>query len=278
MKKQTEADRYWYFTRRKVSSTIKGLRVDALRCRLNGPKVLLNSIPKAGTNMIEKTMGSLPGLRCTAQRTLRGWDEIDNRTMKKIRGIKRGQFGSAHLPAHESLLSVVEEYGIKVVLMIRDPRDIAVSYIKYVTSIDSTHPAHNFFCSLPDDDGRLMAVIRGVDRVVSPLAETLKKFEGWLENRALIVRFEDLIGSQGGGSDERQYETVKAIVNHLSLNLMDEQIRLACKSTYSTKTLTFRSGVTRNWKSYFKQHHVDALKESAAQMIIRYGYEKDDNW
>lgn len=273
MKQQSMLDRYLYFGRKKIAATLHGLTASAIRGRFAGPRVLMNSIPKAGTNMLERTLDRFRLLRNTGMRTLRGWSKVDRSTLSLLRGIKKGQFRSAHLPAHEVVLSIVNQEDLKVLFMVRDPRDIAVSYIRYVTSIDLTHKAHAYFNSLPDDDARLMAAILGIDGIVSPLAEVLARFEGWLDDRnTLVIRFEDLVGERGGGSREAQRSCVKKIAGHLDIGLKEKELEHICNNIYSSKTLTFRKGEKGGWKKAFKQDHITMLKENAGNLLARYGY------
>jgi hypothetical protein len=279
MTQQTRIDRYLFFGRRKIRSILGGLRLSALRGRLIGPRVLMNSIPKAGTHLLEQALDNFPLLRNASQRTLRGWQSIDDTTLKKIAGLKRGVFIGAHLPAHPLLISLVEAEDIKVLLMIRDPRDIIVSNFKYVTYIDLTHRCHEYYSSLPDDDTRLLATIHGVDGLVSPIDEVLSKFEGWLDQKnTLIVRFEDLIGSRGGGDTLRQLQTIRAIAKHLNIELSEEQCKAISKKTFSTTSLTFRKGKIGTWRDVFKPYHIEAFRERAGDLLVRYGYEVDSYW
>ena len=46
----------------------------------------------------------------------------------------------------------------------------------------------------------------------------IRRYLGWLnDDRCLVVRFEDLIGENGGGADERQNATLKGILGHLRI-------------------------------------------------------------
>lgn len=276
---QTRLDRYVFFGRRKLRAVVRGLRWSGLKGRLIGPKVLINSIPKAGTHLLEEALDNFPLLRNASQRTLRGWQSIDDATLRRIAGLKKGVFITAHLPAHRPLVSLVQAEEIRVLLMIRDPRDTVVSSFKYVTYVDSTHRWHEYYASLPDDDARLLATIKGVDGLVSPIDEVLAKFEGWLDQEdTLVVRFEDLIGNRGGGDRLRQLRTIRAMAEHLNIELSEKQCRTIGERAYSTKSLTFRKGRIGSWPDVFKPCHIEAFKEQAGGLLIRYGYETDLDW
>ncbi|MBI5885683.1 MAG: sulfotransferase domain-containing protein [Deltaproteobacteria bacterium] len=233
----------------------------------------MNSIPKSGTNLLENALLNLPSLRGGLLRTLMTLPGISDEVIAaRIRGIKKGQFIVAHLTANPGLLSLVHDEGIRSLLMVRDPRDIAVSHFKYLTGMDLTHRFHGYFASLPNDDARLMASIDGV-------VGALRDYADWLDDPGtLVVRFEDLIGPAGGGSQDRQLKAVGDIASHLGIVISEKEIQEISLRIFSTKTPTFRSGRIGGWKKTFKPEHVKAFKDIAGDLILRYGYENDVNW
>lgn len=279
MKGQGRFSRLYILGSKQMRMALLGLRPDALKGRYCGPRVLMNSIPKSGTNLLESALVVFPMLRRAGGRTLMGWGSLDAKALKKVAAIKKGQFIAAHLPAFPELVSLVEREGIKSLCMIRDPRDLVVSHFKYVTSIDLTHVAHDYFASLPDDDARLLCSIRGVPALHASIRDVLANYEGWLTHPGtLIVRFEELIGGSGGGDDSAQMTVMRRIAEHLGIRVTEDELKGICSRTYSTKGPTFRSGKTGGWRKYFKDEHKRAFKELAADLLIVYGYEKDADW
>lgn len=266
-------------SKRYLITTIHGLRPSALYGRVVGSRVLLNSIPKAGTNLLLQAFNYMPTMRGMIGRTIRGWDYATEKTISSLRSIGKGQFAAAHLPSHQDILKVVHDNNIKVVFVIRDPRDIVVSYVNYVTYIDLTHPAHNYFAELPNDDVRLMAAIEGVPEVVSPINVALDKFIGWLDPRyALTVKYEDIVGRRGGGQDNVQNQSLINIIQYLDIPITNAGIEKLRTKLYSTKTLTFNSGKIKQWKARFKTRHREIFKRLAGNQLIAYGYETDLDW
>lgn len=264
---------------RVAALTTKYLRLQLRNCRptsfhgrLTGPRVLMNSIPKAGTNLLEQTLGQFPLLHRSGFRTLRGWDTVSSSTLKKLEHLERGGVALGHLPAHPELVAAIKENDIKTLLMVRDPRDMLVSYVKYVTKIDLTHPAHSYFSSLPDDNARLLAAINGVDGVVSPVTETLQKFSGWLNSGAMIVRFEDIIGSKGGGNDERQLEVVTDIADFIGIKISNDDAIKICGKIFSPTAITFRKPQINGWRDVLNDEHIAALKSKSCGLMKQYGY------
>lgn len=271
---QTRLDRMRYFARKKLTATLQGLRPDAITGRITGPKVLINSIPKAGTHLMESTLDYFPLLRNTALPTLRGWNQVPERTMRALRRLKPGQYRTAHLPAHSKILEAVDKYNIRVIFVVRDPRDIVLSNYKYATYIDLTHPTHGYLAGLPDDATRLHKIITGEPGLLTPINDILDRFEGWLNcSQATVVRFEDLVGSNGGGSDERQRESIERVADHIGIDLTSVALARIIANVYQSGSLTFRSGQIGKWKTAFSDVHVTAFKETAGHRPVQYGYD-----
>jgi hypothetical protein len=233
----------------------------------------MNSIPKAGTNLLERALMNFPYLRRRLIPTVNGWNNLDAETLAAIQNLGNGEFVAAHLPFNEQLAHLMSESDIKMILMIRDPRDILISYCKYVTEIDYTHRDHNYYKNLLDDDARLMAAIKGVDGITSPIDEVLEKFKPWLNMRGvLVIRFEDLVGAQGGGDNELQYLTIQRISRFLNTPMDDKTIQDICARIYHEKALTFRKSQIGNWRNVYKQQHIFEFTRRAGSYLELYGY------
>lgn len=168
--------------------------------RFYGQKVLMNSLPKSGTNLLERVVQQIPYMHRRITPTLDDWSGENRNVVRKIQTLKKGEFMTAHLPAHAQLMELTCQLKIKTLFMVRDPRDIVVSHFNYVLTIDKSHPSHSYFKSLPNDEARLSAVINGVEGIVQPIWKVLDVCQSWLDAEGvLVVKFEDLIGSKGGG-------------------------------------------------------------------------------
>ena len=87
--------------------------------------------------------------------------------------------------------------------ILRDPRDVAVSQMHYLKQLKN-HFAHEEYMALPSDSERLLVSIRGGElggRRLQSLDERYRQFLGWeRDGGAVVVKFEDLVGPEGGGS------------------------------------------------------------------------------
>ena len=76
-RQQNKLDRIIIGIKRLSKYTLKGLSYSAIIGRINGPKVIMNSVPKSGTNLLNRVLMHLPGLRHKGIRTIRLWGEPD---------------------------------------------------------------------------------------------------------------------------------------------------------------------------------------------------------
>lgn len=269
-----------------IECTQYGLTPKRIAFRLFGgsaPRVLANSIPKSGTNLLLRTLYLMHPLHRKLMRTLVASDPCDmDRVEERLRGLRDGEVAAGHLKYHRHLDVTLSEGRIKHVLMVRDPRDIAVSNFVYLTRIDRKHRLHDYFSRvLKTDDERLMASIQGVPGNLLPdgvdslsLAEHMRGYMEWKENSdCLVVRFEDLVGAAGGGSEEKQLSSVSAIARHIGLDLDDDELRSIAGRLFNPGSRTFFRGQIGTWREHFKDMHMEAVRASLGNAIVQLGYE-----
>lgn len=270
--KQSILDRIVIFTKRVVSSYLSLLKKSKRQGFNNGPKIFLNSIPKAGTHLLDSMLHEFPTLRPSVSRTVQYWAKIDQLQIDKILSIHRGTFLRGHVPAHLDLIQALNKSDIKTLLIVRDPRAIVVSHEKYISQIDTTHPAHKYLSSL-DAEARILACINGVEGMIESIENTFKLFQGWLElENCLVVRFEDLVGARGGSSDEVRLHQIQRISDFLGINLSAQQLDSMISSLDTPKSSTFRSGQIDGWKKHLNEEQLSLIKKRMGQNNNLFGY------
>jgi hypothetical protein len=252
-----------------------GLTPAGLRLRMSNPgapRVLCISFPKAGTHLLERAVCLHPVLYRRLAPT------ISRRELRRRGGAERflprlspGQVLMAHLPFDQGLLDVATRSGIRPVFMVRDPRDIVISQVRYAVDRPD-HWAHDIFAPLSPRERLRLAVVGSREGGPRSLAERLAQYEGWLRPGVEVIRFEDLVGAQGGGDRSRQREVVVDLYRFLGVATGDALVDEVCRELFSDESPTFRKGTIGQWRDVFDEELTTLVTEEAGELIERYGY------
>lgn len=251
-----------------------GLTPSKLRHRLvdrSAPKVLSVSLPKAGTHLLERALCLHPLLYRKILATV--WPEALPRwgSLAGLVGrLSPGQIALAHLPFEPSF---PDELGdTRAVFLIRDPRDVVLSEAHYAASRPN-HPYHAAYAGCTTLAERVRVAIDGDPRVeFRSIAERLDRYGGWLHGSAFVVRFEDLVGPQGGGSAERQQEAVQGLYAHLGVEADERLVADVCSRLFSGDSPTFRRGAVGQWRTELDEEIVRHFREVVGSRLEDYGY------
>ena len=252
------------------------------------PILLGISFPKSGTHLLDQILLGFSNVAPYAKRLHSFYAEYEGES-----GIKRApeqairwldslhpcDVASAHLFARPDVVMRVRTSKFIPFFIFRDPRDVVVSHVFYVTEMEKNHAHHAYYQSLPDFDSRLKASILGrPDAGIEfpNIAERFAPYMDWLNHpEVLSVHFEDLIHARAA--------TLTRILDHfltrVPLHAPRELILDSLESSINpSRSPTFRSGKTGEWKKYFTEEHKKIFKDAAGNLLIRLGYEKDNNW
>lgn len=268
---------------RELGRSVRSLLVSRLRANAPGPRILANSVPKAGTHLLTRCLSMLPGITDSGVRC-RG-HVVDGSLETQLRKVGGGCFIPVHLTYSDERAQLLTYLGFKMALIIRDPRDIVVSHFHYVTYGSRRHRLHAHYTSLPDDQTRLMVSITGVpEPQPNPKIRLLdidrrcRGFLAWEDHGACVVKFESLVGPHGGGSYEVQRLEIERLVEHIGVQLDGVDIERIASRVYDPSSSTFRKGSVGDWKNQFTPEHKAAFKRIAGQLLIDLGYEQDQDW
>lgn len=257
------------------------------------PPVIANGLPKAGTNLLVKALVGIADLRrsrwAITQQILMGLDH--GRTLpvgvdhprevsvaefrRRARLVAPGCVVSAHLPDSEAAREVLGALSYRMTVIVRDPRDVAVSLARYVTSLP-THPLHQRFTAA-DPAQRLRWAIEGMPGGLDDLATRMRRITEWSSWQAVVVRFEDLIGPAGGGDADRQADSLRRLARHVGVEVTAGKAAKVGHDLFGG-TRTFRSGRIGGWREHLGTEHVTAIKQILGDLLVELGYERDDSW
>lgn len=255
--------------------------------------VLCNSYPKSGTHLLHQILKQIPSYAfwndIVSVQALSGVMNTQAHLGWKLGSAPAGSIVRSHLTYSAEVMAVLAEREYKKIFICRDLRDVALSHAKWVVKEPRIF-LHNIYKDhYKDDSARLMASIRGVplgtpfgSNVSHPsIGEDFARWSGWLSDQdTLVVRFESLVGSRGGGDDDLRWETIRGILNHIGVEMTNSEIHkvFSFEALNPAAAHTFRKGQIGGWREVYTTEHVEAFKTVAGQTLIDLGYESDYAW
>jgi len=228
---------------------------------LEAQKALQGRQTAPGDNMI----GISPFAPCyVEQAMMRDWLSV----------LAGDEYIMAHIPWSSVLSSAMAGLACRHVTIIRDPRALLLSLLF------DTHPMPRFliesFVVLSPEE-QLNFMLSGGD--VPQAGLTLKSFAqmyrsmlAWLNAPdCLVVRFEDLAGSQGGGSREQQRDTVRQMAAFLGLPV-DELVDSKLSEIHDPSVATFRLDQMDDWENEVGRNIVEQVLAACGTLVCEAGY------
>jgi len=263
------------------------------------PTLLGISFPKSGTHLLDQILLGFANVAPFSRRLHSFYAEYEGETGRKrtaaetlawLDSLRPRDVTSAHLFALPDVLARVCTPAFVPYFIFRDPRDVAVSHVFYVTDMEPNHVHHAYYQSLPDFDSRLRVSILGrpnpstgsgqAAEVEFPdLAGRFAPYLGWLDQPSVMkIHFEDLVADRAWALNlilDHLLSRLGASSIHAPRGLILESLE---SSINPSRSPTFRSGKTGEWRKYFTEEHKKVFKEMAGDLLIRLGYEKDNDW
>jgi sulfotransferase 6B1 len=262
------------------------------------PVLLGMSFPKSGTHLLDQILVGFSKVAPFARRLhsfFAGYDGESGvkrsltETLNWVDSLRPLDVASAHLFALPEVVDRVIRPAFVPYFIYRDPRDAAVSHVFYVTDMEPGHVHHHYYQSLPDFNSRLRASILGrsdpsvaaqaADVEFPDIAGRFAPYIDWLDQPSVLkVHFEDLVNDRT--------RTLNLILDHLIARIGPDTLRTHRESIIASleasinpsRSPTFRSGKTGEWKKYFTAEHKKIFKDVAGKLLVKLGYEKDNNW
>lgn len=265
------------------------------------PVLFANSFPKSGTHLLTQVMAGFTRLGPAVESglpaivTFRG-DSGAGRSEAEILGdlqrLLPGDLGYGHVHAFPGALSLLSQPGWAAFFILRDPRDVVVSHVHYVTDMAPRHALHAYYQSLPDFDARLATSIAGWEGAQVPgeaealLPDIRQRFEpylGWLDCQAVLtLHYEEFLTdwpAAAGAAYPLGKVLDHAVQRGFPLRVERQAaIEILAGSIHPQRSPTFRRGKAGGWREAFQPQHTELFKSITGDLLIRLGYEHDENW
>ncbi len=251
------------------------------------PRVIVNSIPKSGTHLLERALyllGVSDGQPLFLSGATAGEYAPDDgeqlpvgvgmpvmvsarKLRERLDNLPAGKVITAHVAYSRGMENLLGELGYRMLLMVRDPRDVAVSLAHHIAR-EQGHRLHQQFLGLSPDQ-RISRTIAGCPQL-QDVRERFSAVLPWADSETcLTVRFEDLVGAKGGGSDEAQRRAIEAVCRHLGL--ADGDVEAVQRELFG-QGATFRRGTIGQWREQFTPEHQRLFEQVAGDLLERLGY------
>lgn len=261
------------------------------RLSLNGVPVLFaNSFPKSGTHLLSQIIEGFARLGPAVVSGLPVILTYDNISGSKrpqadiladLQRLRPGDIGYGHLHAGPPIVRCLCQEGWASFFIYRDPRDVVVSHVYYLTEMEPGHIHREYYLhELDSFEARLATSIRGLPGSPVEFPDIAGRFEpflGWLQQpEVLALQFEALV--------HEPKMQLKRILRHgrargFPIQVEEaEALKRLQEAVDPARSPTFRSGKTGGWRQHFTPDITALFKETAGDLLIRLGYEEDNDW
>lgn len=244
------------------------------------PRFLLNSIPKSGTHLLKQLLLGVPGMQNDPFIGMYG--HYHYQTAEKLataRALPDHSFLNGHFHYSKKWETFFEELKMKQIFVLRDPRDVLVSYAHFIPKV----PLHHLYGTFTQENfslnDRFKFLIEGGQPITSGVAfqsdisEWYRSFSDWMGRPNVhSVRFEDLMSSE-----ENRRKATGEIIDFLWGDIAHSYNReeLITKMTANIKpqeSVTFRKGKIGSWREELNSDLEALFMKHAGQLLDELGY------
>ncbi|HHB93163.1 MAG TPA: sulfotransferase [Thioploca sp.] len=191
-----------------------------------------------------------------------------------------GQYIQGHIPFNSELNPIITRLNYRHLVIIRDPRAVVASLIPFILNAQSSGMGTHFLY----DDFKSMSITQQLHFIlegghaskanveVTDFIDVYRSILAWRNDpNCLLIRFEDLIGEQGGGSVSKQKNVVKELATYLNIDF-DSKIAAKLNQIYNPSSRTFRIGKIGSWKDSMDAENIEYLIEYCTKICNEAGY------
>lgn len=252
------------------------------------PPIFGNSKPKSGSHLLLQILSGFTQIMpyryvdADPVRTIKkdGGRRTADNVLADLKAVPRGVIGWGYVEATpENVAFLCKPERINYFIY-RDPRDMLVSQVFFATDMHEEHGMHEYYQSLPDFGERLKVAITGIDRDGLYMVSVKQRYEGvfrWLDQKhVMCMRFEDLIDNREGTLNAMLDEVERT--GYRIPTPRQRALSILVEAIQPRKSHTFRSGKTGGWRGHFTEEHKNLFKEVSGDLLVRLGYEKNNDW
>ncbi len=241
-------------------------------------RVLVNGSPKSGTTWMLNMIASIPGYKSVGNY---------DRVIERYAETRPGDVVHGHAWYKDGLPELIAQHNIRVILMIRDPRDQLVSRMFHIKR-SSRHSWHQRFQGLSNHEALLLCIEGSED--LPGINAMVNLIRTWLDSHApmISIRYEDLLrdpvvhfGRVLKYLEIEDNNLCRSIVqrNRFERHSVGWRIwRRQRKPGEEDASSHLRKGIIGDWQNHLEAAHRRRVKELIGAELIALGYERDLDW
>ena len=175
----------------------------------------------------------------------------------------------------KQVAAAIERLQQPLITIIRDPRDIFVSELDYLSEVNRWHRMHRFYKRVPDWDAAFTLCLEGMPDAsfcYPGFAERIESYVGWLDRTStLTVRFEQL---RNTATQQDEMAIISRYLERVGLWSDGESsfVEQALASIDPSASHTFRKGGVGTWRDRLSDDQADRLEHAIAPVARFMGY------
>jgi len=245
----------------------------------NRKVIILNSIPKSGTHLLHQVLAPLSFkdfggfIASTPSFTMK--ERSDDSLVKEIEKVYSKELMSAHMFYSSCLEEKILESKACMIFIYRDPRDIFLSEINYLSNMNKFHKLNNYYKKCKNFNEKFDLCLNGInteDFYYPCFSERIEKYIGWLDSDSCIaVSFENL-----RNSESIEHELFR-IGEHLTQRLLwdsdiENFVSASKKSINPVASHTFSGGKVGRWKRELDIQQINLLNKHLDRQLQIMGF------
>ena len=263
-------------------------------------KVLINSLPKSGTNLLAQILdlynfnekGHISSglflstslfarLRNMIYRDSKYGYEIGVDMPLKIKKLyiekilkncSEGEYITSHFGYDEVLIDYIHKQNFKIIFVVRDPRAVINSLYNYILN-NPNHPLNFHFknMSISKRYKSLLFGLKFKDYNLNSMKNKYNILKKFIDNpNVLTIKFEDIIGTRGGGSDELMILNIQNIANFINADIYKTEF--VVENFFGPGRKTFRKGNIRSWKNELPPEIIESTTNELKSTLSLWDY------
>lgn len=241
--------------------------------------LVINSIPKSGTYLLHQVVEPL-GLKdwggflaTTPSVTLKKRSAPSHRWL--LDRLFDRELLTGHIFFDGSVEGHLQRLETPMIFIVRDPRDIFLSEIDYLSVMNRWHRVHRHYSRLSDFHDAFNLCLNGLEQrqeIYPSFDKRIEPYLGWLNSEAcLTVRFERLIDEK---HREQEISRIYDYTAHWGLHSLEagEFLDRAVSSMLPQRSHTYNERSNGDWQSRLSDDQAKRLTESLGSVLREMGY------